>query len=67
MAKYNVFVQISGSNLKRTAIITRVSNALRRAGASQAEIDAFREEAKGTSKQPFGYLLDVVKKWVRTL
>lgn len=57
-------VQITGQDADRDAIIQATAYALRKAGASAAEIAAYRAEADAGSYQD---LLDTTARWVTAL
>lgn len=57
----DVEVQLSGEDGNAMAIMGRVSKALRRAGVSREECDAFREEA---TSGDYDQLLQTCFRWV---
>lgn len=61
MAKYNVEVELVGRDGNAFAILGRVGMALKKAGASKEEIDAFQKEA---TSGDYDHLLRTVQKWV---
>lgn len=57
----NVRVQLSGEDGNAFSIIGRVSNALRKAGVSEAEIEEYRREAMSGG---YDNVLQTAMRWV---
>jgi hypothetical protein len=57
----NVEVRLSGEEANAYNIIGKVSKALRRAGATQAQIDEFETDAKSDD---YDHLLQTAMRWV---
>ncbi|HHW4150793.1 TPA: hypothetical protein ACUU9V_000512 [Campylobacter coli] len=57
----NVYVKLVGEDGNAFSILTRVSNALKKAGVSKEEISQFQKEAMSND---YNHLLNVVQYWV---
>jgi hypothetical protein len=64
MPKYDIKVQLTGENGNAFAIVGRVVKALRKAGASKEETDAFASEAFSGD---YDHLLQTLMKWVEVV
>jgi hypothetical protein len=64
MAKYDVNVELVGHDGNAFAILGRVSKALRKAGASPAEVKLFMDEA---TSGDYDQLLQCCMRWVNVL
>jgi hypothetical protein len=62
MAKYNVEVQLSGNDGNAFAIMAQVKHALKRAGATPAELSQYQEESMSGD---YDNLLRVAHDWVQ--
>lgn len=58
----NVFVQLSGEDGNAFAVLGKTRRALREGGATEAELDAFMEEAQSGD---YDHLLRTVMRWVK--
>ena len=61
MAKYDVEVQLSGTDGNAWAIMATVKNALKSIGVSKDEIDEYIEESMSGD---YNHLLQTAMKWV---
>lgn len=61
MAKYDVDVQLTGHDGNAFAIMSRVSAALRKAGATKNELDEYRDDSMSGD---YNNLLRVASEWV---
>ena len=61
MAKYDVQVQLSGTDGNAFAIMATVKNALKKAGVGRDEIDEYINESMSGD---FDHLLQTAMKWV---
>lgn len=61
MPKYNIKVQLSGNDGNAFAIMASVRSALRRAGATDAELSLYAEESMSGD---YDNLLRVANEWV---
>ena len=61
MTKYDVTVKLVGEDGNAFAILGRVNRALRKAGASKEEQQAFQKEATAGD---YNHLLQTAMKWV---
>lgn len=61
MAKYDVQVQLSGTDGNAFAIMATVKNALKKAGVEQLEIDEYINESMSGD---YDHLLQTAMKWV---
>ena len=61
MPKYNIEVQLSGNDGNAFAVMAAVRNALKRAGATDAEISLYQQESMSGD---YDNLLRVANEWV---
>ena len=61
MPKYNIEVQLSGNDGNAFAVMAAVRNALKRAGATDAEISLYQQESMSGD---YDNLLRVANQWV---
>jgi len=59
----HVYVQLTGEDGNGFIIVSRVSQALRRAGAKESKIEAFQQDA---TSGDYSHLLATVQDWVST-
>ena len=62
MAKYDVEVQLSGTDGNAFAIMATVKNALKKAGVDQLEIDEYIHESMSGD---YDHLLQTASSWVK--